>query len=183
MTARRCKLARRLAPYLDAELDLDATLEFEEHLDECAGCRAGVRSQRALEEALVALPRPPLLLPDRARLRAAIGAAIDAPSGLERPVERSFPLRRVAAALFAIAATLALAFLWHPATDARSDSPSAVVAVAPPIETADPLQPLAPPVVPSVVSTVEAAPSMPTTRKLEVLFPSTTFAFHVPAHK
>jgi len=111
--ARRCRRARDVLPYVDGELPTDGALGFEEHLALCAGCRAEVAAQRALEELLVALPGPRLHSADRARFAEGVRARIDARFA-RAPCGRML-LRRAGAAVAALAAAAALvaAVLWR----------------------------------------------------------------------
>ncbi len=122
----RCRHARDLHDYVDRELPLDAALAFEAHLDSCASCRAELAAARALDDALLALPRPRLATADRQRLRAAIATRIDAPTGSARPIDRP-SLRRLAplaAAAAALAAGVTLFVLLRAPPRANPPTPT-----------------------------------------------------------
>jgi anti-sigma factor RsiW len=99
-----CAQARPLlGAHLDNELDVRSSLELEEHLRECAGCRAELADLRTLQESARAhltrfAPSPAL----EARLATAV-------RGPRRP--RRAWLAGAGAAMFAAAAALFLLFL------------------------------------------------------------------------
>jgi len=126
MTA-HCHRTGRVLPYVDGELAAAEAAAFEDHVETCAACRRAVAVQRALEERLVALPRPRLQLADALRLEQAIGERIDRADRSAPPRPRLFALRRVAAAAAVLgAAALGLA-RWR--TAGPVDAPVAVAPV------------------------------------------------------
>jgi len=131
----RCRRTGSVLPYVDGELAAAEAAAFEDHVEACATCRRAVAVQRALEERLVALPRPRLQLADALRLEQAIAERIDRAARGAPPRPRLLALRRGAAAAAVLgAAALGLA-RWR--TAGRVDAPVAVApvpAAAPPRE-------------------------------------------------
>ncbi len=74
----RCPDERNLHGYLDGELDLTATLDFEHHLEDCSDCSRAYRSQQALRSAIRA-NAPYFKAP--ARLRRTLAPASAPPRG------------------------------------------------------------------------------------------------------
>jgi hypothetical protein len=126
---RRCRHARAVLPFVDGELSTELSLHFEEHLRECQSCAAAVAAQRALEDALVALPRPALPLVDRARLLAGIEArVVAAEAAAPRPMLRLAPRRVAAVAALAAALALGVWLAWPRAATTTSPSANDVAA-------------------------------------------------------
>jgi anti-sigma factor RsiW len=99
---------RLLHAYLDGELDLVRTLDFEEHLKTCADCAGELREQQILRQSLRSAN-----LHERApeRLRSRIRAELS--GGQTRPVQRKpIPMpRRAALNWLAAAAAIVVAFI------------------------------------------------------------------------
>lgn len=142
MTA-RCRRTASVLPYVDGELAAADAAAFEDHVEECSVCRSAVAVQRALEERLVALPRPRVQVADLVRLEQAIGERIDRGPQEATARPRLLTSRNVAAAAaIVLAAALGVARLrpsgaHHPTPDvpplvAAIDAPPAPVAPAPP---------------------------------------------------
>ncbi|HZI47626.1 MAG TPA: zf-HC2 domain-containing protein [Pyrinomonadaceae bacterium] len=92
-----------IAAYLDGELDSNALISFEEHVAQCAGCAAELRSQRQLLctlEAAFRNTRRQFQLPDNFTRVVAAHAENDM-RGLRHKVERRRALQLCAALLLA----------------------------------------------------------------------------------
>ncbi len=129
--SRRCRRSCDLPAYLDGELRTDDALLFEEHLVACESCRASVTTQQKLEEALAELPRPRLLLPDRARLAEGIAQRIDAGPDRTAAAPAAPRWRRVAATLAVAAAIVLALFVPRPP---RVSTPATTVPPAEPFD-------------------------------------------------
>jgi hypothetical protein len=130
--SRRCRQSRRVLPYVDGDLAAHDAVLFEDHLEECASCCHAVAAQRTLEERLLALPRPNVLLADRVRLHAAIGARIAAGATAAVVVAPRRAWRRplLAAAGVLLVASLALVAWRAKFATTRTPSPEAPPEVA-----------------------------------------------------
>jgi len=104
-----------LTAYLDGELDLTSTLEFERHLEDCPSCARGLAAQRALREAIGAadLRFRPTSVQTR-RLRNAMAATPGEHAALRLPSWRG--LQAIAALLLVAVASWSLGRLWPPRT-------------------------------------------------------------------
>lgn len=163
----RCRQATALRDYVDRELSLEGSLRFEAHLEECASCRTALAAERALDEALTALPRPRLDEAARQRLRTAVAERVaktttvptaspsDAPSPLRSwraPRGRRFALPFAAAAAASVLCWIA----WRPAPQRTADRPAPAV---PTVATrTDPESP--PPAAPSSFAVAPAAATL-----------------------
>ena len=96
---------RLLHGYLDGELDLVRTVEFEEHLKVCADCAADIREQQVMRQSLRSSN-----LYERApeKLRSRIRAEVSGDSVQRKIIPMS---RRSALAWFAAAAAIVIAFI------------------------------------------------------------------------
>ncbi|MBL8843871.1 MAG: zf-HC2 domain-containing protein [Planctomycetes bacterium] len=166
----RCRQAAALRDYVDRELSLEGSLQFEAHLEECASCRAALAAERALDEALTALPRPRLDEAARQRLRAAVAARVAETTAVPRDTssgpssDTPSPLRfwraprwrRFALPLAMAAAASVLAWIaWRPEPPRSADRPAPAV---PTVATHD--APAAPP--PAAPSSFAVAPAAAT---------------------
>lgn len=108
-------LRLQCAAYADDELGVDAVLEVERHLDECAGCRRAVARQRHLSRALREMyPRDET--PDE--LAARVRFALFGPTSVRRVAAAGAVVAALAGAYLASHGNLP-AFRSAPAHDAR----------------------------------------------------------------
>ncbi len=118
-----CREFRAALPaLLDGELELERTLELEEHAHGCASCGTQLERERALDRALLGLPGAPLERLDLERNVQAVLARLD-----ERPPQ-AVPRAQLRWLSWAAAAALALFLGWR---FALSADPTPVAQSAP----------------------------------------------------
>ncbi len=97
----RCRMRRHCVPFVEQDLEVERSLEFEAHLDTCDTCREEVERQRALDEGLLSLPAPVLFDSDRQRWKEGIRTRVAVPPTPRR--WRPTPMQVAAAASLLLA--------------------------------------------------------------------------------